>query len=142
MNSDKSKMNNISLLGSGARRIVYDLGNGYVLKVAKSKYGIKSNKREVNTYRSSPPPLRKRLAEIIDYGNHYRWLIMKKHTRKFPNSSKHKRNLYKLRIMFKSNGIRAYEVLTRRGKPNYENLRVNRNGKIVVIDYGNFKFHR
>lgn len=36
-------------IGLGSRRIVYDLGNSKVLKVAKTTYGIKSNIRKVRT---------------------------------------------------------------------------------------------
>jgi hypothetical protein len=61
------------VIGSGVRRLVYDLNNGYVLKVSKSEYGVKSNKREVITYASSPFHVRKHLAKILDYENESRW---------------------------------------------------------------------
>lgn len=35
------------IIGSGAKRLVYDLGNGTVLKVAKSKNGIRNNGTEI-----------------------------------------------------------------------------------------------
>lgn len=47
----------------GSKRIVYDLGRGYVIKIAKTKSGVRSNRL------------------ITKYGR--RWLIMKKYTRKF-----------------------------------------------------------
>ncbi|MDB5054137.1 MAG: hypothetical protein JWM44_2187 [Bacilli bacterium] len=130
------------IIGVGARRVVYDLGNGYVLKIAKSKYGIKSNKREVITFNSCPTRVKKLLGEITNYEYKYHWVIMKKYTRKFPHLKKYKRKLYQLRRLFRNYGIYPYEVVSRKGKPNYKNLRLKKNGRIVVIDYGNFRFRR
>jgi hypothetical protein len=133
---------NKKIVGVGARRIVYDLGNGYVLKVAKSKYGIKSNKREVIIFNSSPARLKKLLGEITDYEYKYHWVTMKKYTHKFPHLKEYKRKLYQLRRLFRNYGIMPYEVVSRKGEPNYQNLRLKKNGRIVVIDYGNFIFRR
>lgn len=130
------------IIGEGARRIVYDLRNGCVLKVAKSKYGIKSNKREVITFYSSSASIKKQLGKIINYENKYHWVKMKKYTRKFPHLKEYKRKVYQLRYLFRNSGIIPYEVVTRKGKPNYNNLRLKKNGRIVVIDYGNFRFRR
>jgi hypothetical protein len=130
------------VIGLGSRRIVFDIGNGSVLKVAKTKYGIISNKREVATYQSSVSTVKKHLAKIIDYSKTYRWVVMEKHARHFPKSITFKRKLRKLRNHFRKNGIVPYEILSNSGKPNYNNLRKKRNGMIVVIDYGNFRFRR
>jgi hypothetical protein len=138
--TNKTQIKGKKIIGVGARRIVYDLGNGYVLKVAKSKYGIKSNKREVKTYKSSPAPLKKLLGEIADHEKKYQWLTMKKHTRKFPHLKEYKRKLYKLRYLFRDYGIHPYDIVSRKGKPNYQNLRLKKSGGIVVIDYGNFRY--
>lgn len=125
-------------IGVGARRIVYDIGNGQVLKVAKSKYGIKSNRKEVILFNSSSSEVRKLLGEIIDYEHKYQWVKMKKYKRDFPPLKEYKRKLYQLRAIFHKNGIIPYEILGNNGKPNYNNLRLKDNGAIVVIDYGNF----
>jgi hypothetical protein len=130
------------IIGVGARRVVYDLGNGYVVKVAKSKYGIKSNKREVKTFNSCSTRVKKLLGKITNYDYKYHWVIMKKHTRKFPHLKKYKRKLSQLRRLFRKYGIYPYEVVSRKGKPNYQNLRLKKHGRIVVIDYGNFRFRR
>ncbi len=130
------------IIGSGARRIVYDLGNGYVLKVAKTKYGIKSNKREVRTFKSSPPSIKKLLGKITSYEKKYKWLKMKKYTQKFPHLKGYRRKLYRLRNVLRNYGINPYEILSNRGLPNYRNLRLKQNGRIIVIDYGNFRFRR
>jgi hypothetical protein len=138
LNMAINKIKGKKIIGSGARRIVYDLGNGYVLKVAKSKYGIKSNKREVITFNSSPVQVKKWLGEITDYDYKYHWLTMKKYIQKFPHLKEYKRKLYHLRRISRSYGIIPYEVVSRKGEPNFQNLRLKKNGEIVVIDYGNF----
>lgn len=120
--------------------MVYDLGNGYVLKVAKSKNGINSNKREVSAFRLSPLQVRRQLAEIIAYGRHYRWVKMKKYSLRFPVQPVYVRKFRRLITLFRKYGIVPWDVGTRAGKPNYKNLRVKRDGAIVVIDYGNFRF--
>lgn len=137
-----ARRNRKKIIGSGARRIVYDLGNGNVLKVAKSKYGIKSNKREVKTFHSSPSRIRNHLGKIKGHDSKYRWVRMKKYTKKFSRLKIYKRKLYKLRRLFLKHGIIPYEVRRRNGKPNYKNLRLKKKRKIVIIDYGNFIFRR
>ena len=136
------RKNKRKMIGSGARRIVYDLGNGYVIKVAKTKYGIQSNKREVRTYESSPASIKKLLGKITDYEKKYNWIKMKKYTRKFPHQKGYRRKLYRMRNVLRNYGIIPYEVLSSRGLPNYRNLRLKQNGSIIVIDYGNFRFRR
>ena len=46
----KRKIKGKKRIGAGGTRIVYDLGNGNVLKIAKSKKGIQCNKMEVTLY--------------------------------------------------------------------------------------------
>jgi hypothetical protein len=145
MNNDIKKLiEGKKIIGEGARRLVYDLGNGNVLKVAKltSKNGIRSNKREIKAYNSSPSHIKKYLAAIREYDNEYLWLIMKKYNVHFPKSKKYNQILHKMRTKFREKGIIPYEVVNRQGKANFQNLRLKNNGKIVVIDYGNFKFCR
>jgi hypothetical protein len=135
-------INEKKIIGEGARRLVYDLGNGNVIKVAKSKYGIRSNKREVKTYYSAPSRVKKHIAKIREYDKGFYWLIMKKYAVHFPKSRKYKKKLDKVRTEFRGHGIIPYEVVGRHGKPNFQNLRLKTSGKIVVIDYGNFEFYR
>ncbi|ALS20823.1 hypothetical protein [Paenibacillus naphthalenovorans] len=139
----RKKIKGKKKIGSGARRLVYDLGNGTVIKIAKPKGGIRSNKKEFVVYKSSTYKIKKHLGKIKKHGRRYDWLIMKKYSKKFPKSKKYKRKLYKLKKLFKKNGVIPYEIMRRRtGKPNFQNLRLNKKGKIIVIDYGNFKFIR
>jgi hypothetical protein len=126
-------------IGEGARRRVYDLGNGNVLKVAKSKYGIKSNKKEVRIYNSAPSRVKRHIAKVRDHDKGYRWIIMKYYSTHFPKQEKYKLKLHKVRTRFRRNGIIPYEAYSQ-GEPNFENLRLKKNGKIVVIDYGNFEY--
>ncbi|PLS18766.1 hypothetical protein CVD28_06525 [Bacillus sp. M6-12] len=67
---------NYKLIGSGRGRIVFDLYNEYVLKIAISHRGIKSNLREIDIYMHCPDDLRKHLCPVVDFG--VGWIIMKK----------------------------------------------------------------
>ncbi|WP_410514953.1 hypothetical protein PaeBR_11490 [Paenibacillus sp. BR2-3] len=140
MNTFKRVFKVRKIIGVGSRRIVYDLGNGKVLKLAKSKFGIKSNKIEVKLYQSSSYNIKKNLAEIFSYNSRYRWLIMKKYTRKIPKTKAYKKRIFKLKHEFKRHGIIPYEITTRYKKPNYKNISLKSNGQIVVLDFGNFKY--
>lgn len=131
------------VLGEGARRLVYDLGNGYVIKLAKTDNGILNNRTEVAIYRQVPYRLRRNLARIVSYASGYEWLIMLRYGRKFPKSRKYRRRLKRIKDRFRKFGILPYEMFGRsKPGPNYQNLRTARSGKIVVIDYGNFKFKK
>ncbi|WP_410514952.1 hypothetical protein PaeBR_11485 [Paenibacillus sp. BR2-3] len=131
----------MKLIGSGRKRNVFDLGNGNVLKVAKSRSGLQSNKTEFLLYHSQRAiPLRKHLAKVIEYGFEYKWLVMKKYARPFHDSGKYRKKYLKLKRQFRQNGIipRDMYSMTHKG-PSLTNLRLNRRGEIIVIDYGNFK---
>jgi thiamine kinase-like enzyme len=125
------------VIGSGKRRIAYDLGSGFVLKVATSKYGVKVNKREGKMYESVPSRIRIYLAQIKKYGKG--WIIMKKYVQQVPKSQSYIRKVLNMKSTFMKNGIIPNDVLSH-GKPQYKNIRLKPNGQIVVIDYGNFKF--
>jgi hypothetical protein len=96
----------------------------------------------VKLYKKCSSSVKKYIGTIVDYGNGYRWIIMKKYVVNVPGSKKYKRKLYRLKKRFKKLGIYPYEIFSRTGKPNYQNLRLKLNGKIVVIDYGNFIYDR
>ncbi|WP_261302754.1 hypothetical protein [Paenibacillus andongensis] len=128
-----------NIIGLGSRRVVYDLGNGYVLKVAKSKYGIKSNKKEVAICMSSPSELKKHLGHILKHDDRFNWIIMKNYYKNFRKNKETMKKFFDMKGKFKKNRIIPYEISGREG-PNYQNLRLNSDGEIVVIDYGNFKY--
>jgi tRNA A-37 threonylcarbamoyl transferase component Bud32 len=127
----RKKIQGRKVIGSGRRRIVYDLGNGFVLKVATSKYGIIVNKREGKMYESVPSRIRIYLAQIKKFGKG--WIIMKKYVQQVPKSQSYKRKVLNMKSTLRKNGIIPDDVSRR-------NIRLKPNGQIVVIDYGNFKF--
>ncbi|NOU85660.1 hypothetical protein GC102_07695 [Paenibacillus sp. LMG 31460] len=131
----KKKIKKMKVIGVGKWRVVLDLGNRRVIKVAKSKNGISSNKQEVIVYKSAPSRIKKHLGTIKKYGDGYRILVMKKYNRMFPRSKKYKRKLFALRGTFMRNGIIPHDL-------NSNNLRLKNNGLIVIIDYGNFENRR
>ncbi|MEC0182476.1 hypothetical protein P4H61_13385 [Paenibacillus peoriae] len=133
-------INSKKIIGVGSRRVVYDLEDGFVLKVAKSKYGRWSNKREVMIYRSSPNKIKNHLANITTHGNQYDWLIMKRYHLNFQKNGINMLELFRMKAKFKKYGIIPFEVTRNNGKPNYQNIRLKPNGEIIVIDYGNFKY--
>src|SRR5690554_5599746 len=56
------------VIGSGLTRIVYDLDNGYVVKIAISKRGLMSNEREYDVYSHCSRRLRRYLCPILELG--------------------------------------------------------------------------
>ncbi len=65
-------------IGSGSGRKVFDLGNGYVLKIAKNKAGIAQNKAE---YIISDNDQTKLFAKVIQVSSDFSLLIMEKASR-------------------------------------------------------------
>jgi len=66
-------MHKYSLIGSGTGRLVYDLDNGYVAKVAKNKKGIAQNKAEYQISTMDDTDL---FAEVLAMSDNCRFLIM------------------------------------------------------------------
>jgi hypothetical protein len=123
----KSLKLNYDIIGNGFFRIVYDLGNGYVLKVAISDYGIQSNKTEYEIYNKCSPIIRNSLCPVIQYG--YSWIIMKKLTRKIPEITPIM--IFRLKDKFLTYGIIPNDLKK-------DNLALSNRHTITVIDYGNF----
>ncbi|MCJ7992691.1 hypothetical protein MUB15_31750 [Priestia sp. OVS21] len=115
-------------LGNGRQRIVYDLNNGYVLKVALSQSGIQNNKTEFKIYKHCPADLRKHLCLVKEVG--YGWIIMKKMNIEVPNKIYNKK-LPELKAKFLAAGIKPRDM-------EINNIRLSKKGKITVVDYGNF----
>jgi hypothetical protein len=67
------KSNKYTLIGSGSCRVVYDLGNGYVVKAAKDIRGILQNQAEKDTYNSRKSDF---FAEITSVSENCKYLIM------------------------------------------------------------------
>ncbi|TGY44409.1 hypothetical protein E5347_06245 [Clostridium sartagoforme] len=66
---------NYRYIGSGSSRNVFDLGNGYVIKVAKNIAGIAQNMSE---YRISSFDSSDLFAEVIEVSEYFNTLIMRK----------------------------------------------------------------
>ena len=64
-----------SYLGSGSSRRVYDMLNGYVLKVAKNKGGIEQNQVEYRIFQEEQSEL---FAPILFKSDDHRLLVMQK----------------------------------------------------------------
>lgn len=117
------------IIAKGGRRMVYDLENGYVLKVAITNWGLKSNETEFNIYTHCLPELQKYLCPVKSFGNG--WIIMIKMDLKVPEKI-FKEKKPQLKNEFLKVGIRTMD-LTR------FNTRLSEKGEIIVIDYGEFR---
>jgi len=136
----KRNINHKRIIGIGSRRVVYNQNNGYVLKKARSKSGVRSNFREVKIFKFAPAKVKKHLGYIHKYGGGFGWLVMKRYPLQFKKTRKNMRKLFALKAKFRRCGLVPYEVTTNRGRPNFNNIRQKTNGVIVIIDYGNFRF--
>lgn len=65
----------LPVIGIGSGRIVYDLGNGYVVKKAMNKRGLAQNKAEFRISAAGRSPL---IANILSVSMDYKYLIMEK----------------------------------------------------------------
>ncbi|MNI20535.1 hypothetical protein D3C73_740200 [compost metagenome] len=124
------------LIGLGRSRFVYDLKNGYVLKIAFSFKGIKDNKSEALLYNSALPAVKKHLAAVVHHG--HGWCIMVKVNESYNN--KNVDLVYKLQDELLGVGINPKDLTNKRNnEPRWKNFRIDPEGHIVVIDYANFK---
>ncbi len=62
-------------IGSGSSREVFDLGNGYVIKVAKNRAGVAQNKSEYNISYYDNSDL---FAKVVQVSSDFYFLIMEK----------------------------------------------------------------
>ncbi|UVI28641.1 hypothetical protein [Paenibacillus spongiae] len=135
MNMKRKSKNKLRLkytvIGSGKTRIVYDLENGYVVKVALSKKGLTSNQKELHLYNRCSRRLRKHLCPVIEYGNG--WIIMKKISRIEKLTEEYEKKLPRLRKKFLKEGIEARSLRSK-------NLAISSDNRIIVIDYGSFRY--
>jgi hypothetical protein len=123
-------------IGSGSCRDVFDLSNGYVIKIAKNKAGIAQNKNE---YKISCCDKSDLFAKVIQVSEDFSYLIMEKAKQVnnildicnyFKVSNKNElRNLEKMQ-----NIRRSYDLLLGdfERKNNWGLIK----GKPVIIDYG------
>lgn len=128
-------------IGAGYHRMVFDLKNGYVLKVATTKSGIKNNKNEAEIYRTFNSHLRSNLAKVVDSG--YGWIIMEKIDKQLAENGENCDKVFQLRDDFLRAGIRASDIVRRsKREPKWKNLRYREHDKmIIIIDYGPFRYY-
>jgi len=121
---------NYKRIGHGRSRIVYDLNDKYVLKIALSEKGLKGNETEFEIYKNCPSKLRKHLCPVKEFG--YGWIIMKKTLLKVPREEIYNEKLSQLRNRFLKAGIIPHDTV--RG-----NIRLSKKDEIIIVDYGNFE---
>jgi hypothetical protein len=123
-------------IGSGSSRDVFDLGNGYVIKVAKNLAGIAQNKSEYNISQYDDSGL---FAKVVQVSNDFKFLIMEKAD-----------NIYSMSVVWKYFNVRGKNGLFNLKeiqdiKRHFNLLLADLerksswgmiNGRPVIIDYG------
>ncbi|MDP1420198.1 hypothetical protein Q8G35_17825 [Peribacillus simplex] len=117
------------IIGHGFNRVVYDLNNGYILKVAFSEVGLISNANEAYIYNNCNEKAKKYFCPVKEHGTG--WIIMKKVDTKVPFAIKEYTKLIKLELKFLRYGIIPIDL-------RLDNVGYNENDEMVVIDYGLF----
>ncbi|MGE7903249.1 hypothetical protein ACQKNS_02415 [Peribacillus sp. NPDC094092] len=118
-----------TIIGHGFNRVVYDLNNGYILKVAFSEVGLISNANEAYIYNNCNVEVKKYLCPVKEHGTG--WIIMKKVDTRVPLAIKEYAKLIKLELKFLRYGIIPIDL-------RLDNVGYNENDEMVVTDYGLF----
>lgn len=123
-------------IGSGSSRKVFDLGNGYVVKVAKNKAGIAQNKME---YKISLTDSSNLFAKVIQASENFYILIMEK-ADKIDNFS-YVCDYFKVDNILQLLTLKEFQNLHYKYNLLLNDLRRTSswgiiNGKPVIIDYG------
>jgi hypothetical protein len=123
-------------IGSGSSRDVFDLGNGYVIKVAKNRAGIAQNKAEYNISYYNYSGL---FAKVVQVSKDFKFLIMEKANKIYSISEvwkyfnvRDKRELFRLKEI--QNIKRSFNLLL--GDLGRKSSWGMINGRPVIIDYG------
>ncbi|WP_315078908.1 hypothetical protein [uncultured Clostridium sp.] len=123
-------------IGSGSSRDVFDLENGYVIKVAKNRAGIAQNKSEYNISYYDNSGL---FAKVVDVSNNFDLLIMEKADEIYDISDvweyfdvRGNRGLFSLEEL--KNVLRHYDLLLNdlKRESNWGMI----DGRPVIVDYG------
>jgi hypothetical protein len=133
-----NSIGNMKLIDWGGHRYVYDLGNGYVVKITvpqdiyNGKPNNLHNQTEYETYRDAPPLLKQHLAPVVAHAPDYTWIVMKKaRTTKTGELSDIDENMAMLEIRDTFRGAHNYVTY---------DLEPRQCGRIgehpVIIDYG------
>ncbi|MFD0049769.1 hypothetical protein ACFVHQ_10615 [Actinomycetes bacterium NPDC127524] len=118
-------------LGHGFNRMVFDLENGYVLKIAFSDLGLRSIQQEYELYRDCPKDVKHLLCEVKEQG--HGWIIMKKMMIKPSADIKTSYKIFDLYMEFLKHGIIP-------GDLRLGNVAISESSEedLVVLDYGLF----
>ncbi len=123
-------------LGSGSGRRVFDLGNGYVVKVARNSKGLAQNRAEYNISQKDSSEL---FAKIPKVSEGFELLIMEKADNlMFLSEVLHHFNVGSFRELF---SLKEFKHITRELGLLEADLRRAKNwgkinGRPVIIDYG------
>jgi len=123
-------------IGSGSGRIVYDLGNGYVVKVAKNRKGLGQNKTE---YRIALVDDSGLFAYIPIVSENFKFLVMDKADRIKDISYvwnyfnvRNNQEIYSIQKLQRKSSRYGLLLQDIRRVVNWGQI----NGKPVIIDYG------
>lgn len=134
--SSNLKKGSYKYLGTGSGRLVYDMGNGYVVKAAKNRKGIAQNKAEYAISQKGETQLFAKIKKISD---NYEMVIMEKAEPLTQFSEVF--NYYKVKSYIELFRLAEFRKLTREYGLLEPDLRRNKNwgkinGRPVIIDYG------
>ncbi len=134
--SNRIEQKSLPVVGIGTGRVVYDLGNGYVVKKARNRKGLAQNRAEYQIATRSRSDL---LADVISVSDDYIYLIMKKADK--VTSFDLVRSYYKVKNLRELFGLdKFYQLIKNNGlllpdlyqKTSWGII----NGKPVLIDFG------
>jgi hypothetical protein len=117
------------MIGYGFNRIVFDLNNGYILKIAMCDVGLIGNANEAHIYNNCKKEVKKYLCPVKEFGSG--WIIMKKMDNKVPFAIMEYAKLIELQINFLMHGIIPIDL-------RLANVAYTEDNQMVVIDYGLF----
>ncbi|MFI8496534.1 hypothetical protein ACIGC1_27485 [Peribacillus butanolivorans] len=117
------------MIGYGYNRIVYDLNNGYILKIALCEVGLIGNANEAYIYTNCNEEAQKYLCPVKEFGSG--WIIMKKMGTKVPLAIMEYTKLIELELKFLRYGIIPIDL-------RLDNVAFSEDNEMVVIDYGLF----
>ncbi|ALC81616.1 MULTISPECIES: hypothetical protein [Bacillus] len=118
-----------NMIGHGNNRIVYDLNNGYILKIALSDLGIICNTNEYYIYNNCNEEVQKHICPVMEFGPS--WIIMKKMDTKMQHVISDYTKLIELKLKFLKFGIIPIDL-------RLANAAFTEENQMVVIDYGLF----
>lgn len=123
-------------LAFGKHRLVYDLGNGCVLKLPRVPKGILCSAIEAGVFRHAPRGLRKHLCPVVAAGDG--WVVMPKLNRALPARRTYEKKVTRILKKSLDAGVRISDIVGRNsGKPNRDNIRLDAKDRVVLIDYAN-----